>query len=113
MAVLGEEEAGGVPCVKLDCVPTESGPSYERIIIWAGLQDALTRRIDYYDDEGLLKRLILSDFRETGGRRLPFLYEMSNLREGSRTVMEQTSLDLETVPEPELFTQAALARELR
>jgi len=111
--LLGEDEIDGVPCVKLDCVPTESGPGYERVVIWAGKGDALCRRIDYHDGKGLLKRLILSDFRETGGRLLPFRYEMSNLREGSRTVMEQTSLDLETVPDPGLFTQAALARELR
>lgn len=111
--LLGREELDGVECVKLECVPTDSGPSYERIILWACIDDALSRRIDFYDEKGLLKRLLVSDFRETDGRLLPFRYEMSNLREGSSTVMVQLSLDLETAPDSGLFTQAALARELR
>ena len=99
-------------CVKLMCVPTESGPSYDSLLLWASTADSLTRRIEYYDGDGLLKTLNLDDFQFVDGRKLAMRWEMVNDREGSRTVMTTTSMDLKTEPSPAMFTQRELSRPL-
>jgi len=107
---IGPEELDATACVKLRMTPTESGPSYDHLLLWAGRDDTLSRRIDYFDEDGVIKTLTLSDYRKIDGRLLPLRYEMTNLREGSRTVMSMDSLSLKVEPDPELFTKAALER---
>lgn len=104
--VLGQEEVGGVECVKLECTPTETGPSYDHIVLWAGLDDHLTRKIDYYDDQGHLKTLIISDFATIEERKMGLKMVMTNLREGSHTTIEQADLTFKVQPDPSLFTRA-------
>ena len=55
--VLGREEIDGVACVKLRAVPTPSGPSYDSLYLWASVDDNLTRRVEYFDDNQLMKTL--------------------------------------------------------
>ena len=111
--LLGEEVLDDVPCAILKCTPTESGPSYEHIIVWVGVEDYLPRKIDYYDDDGHLKTLTLSDFQTIEERKLAMKMEMVNVREGSRTLMVQKSMSFKDEPEPSLFTKEALSREIR
>lgn len=109
---LGYEDIDGEDCVKLNCIPTESGPSYDHLLIWASRNDHLTRRIDYFDDDGLKKRLHISDIREIEGRTVAMHMLMENLREDSRTVMEYREITFEQEPEDWIFTQQALIREI-
>ena len=111
-AVLGSESVGGVETVKLRCVPTESGPSYDHLILWAGVEDNLTRRIEYYDAQRHLKTLLLDDVRVVEDRKLAMRWEMINEREGSRTVFETLEITFAEQPDASLFTQAALSRRL-
>ena len=104
------EELDTTQCVKLRCTPTETGPSYDHLILWAAVADSLSRRIEYYDDEGLLKTLHLSDFRLIDGRQMAMRMEMINDREGSRTVMKTESMNLSEEPDPALFTKRSLTR---
>jgi outer membrane lipoprotein-sorting protein len=110
--VLGYEEIDGVRCVRLKCTPTDSGPSYDHIIIWAGEEDALSRRIAYYDEGNHLKTLDLTDFRQVEGRTTAFLLEMVNHRENSKTVLETVEITYAEEPGPSLFTMAALSRPI-
>ncbi len=111
--VLGQETLEGIECIKLKCTPTESGPSYDHIILWAGLEDNLSRRIDYYDENGLLKTLAISDFQMVDGKKMGMRMVMKNDREGSQTVIEEHDVSLKTVPDPQLFTKSALSREIQ
>ncbi len=110
---LDYEELEGEPCVKLYCVPTASGPSYDHIILWASRDDHLTRRIEYYDEEGHLKTLFISDFKVIEGRKTAMRMEMVSHRQGSRTIMESESISYAGKPDPSLFTKAALSREIQ
>jgi len=110
--LLGFEEIDGVESVKLRCTPTESGPSYDHLILWAALADSLTRRIEYYDEEHHLKTLYLSDIRTVEGRKVPFRLEMVNHREGSRTLLETVVITFAVEPDAALFTKSALTRPL-
>jgi hypothetical protein len=109
---LGMEELEGNQTVKLRLTPTPTGPSYDHLILWAGFDDHLTRKIEYYDEDHHLKTLFLSGFEVMEGRRVPMRMEMQNHRENSKTVMETLEITFSQEPDPSLFTQAALTRPL-
>lgn len=111
--VIGFENLDGIDCVKLHLTPTESGPSYDHLIILADKADALSRKIEYFDAEGLLKTLTLSDFREVEGRKIAFSFNMKDNREGSETAMQYRSISFETEPEAWIFTKEALNRDVK
>jgi outer membrane lipoprotein-sorting protein len=108
--LLGREEVDGAECYKIESIPTESGPSYSKIIVWAEVARYVTRRIDYYEDETLLKRLIPSDIREVNGHYLPFRLAMTNLRDGGKTVFEFERMDVGVDHDDRLFTTTSLKR---
>jgi hypothetical protein len=109
---LGIEQVDGHEVVKLRCVPTESGPSYDHLVLWAGTEDHLTRKIEYYDEERHLKTLFLSDFEVVEGRKVAMRLEMVNHREGSNTVIETAEITFAEHPDPTLFTKAALSAHI-
>jgi hypothetical protein len=99
-------------CVRLRCTPTESGPSYDHLIVYASIDDYLSRRIEYYDGDGLLKTLYLREFQVVDDRKLALEMEMVNDREGSRTLMETLKITLSEEPDPVLFSKRSLARQI-
>jgi hypothetical protein len=110
--VLGFEEVDGVETVRLRCTPTESGPSYDHLVLWASVEDNLTRKIEYYDEQHHLKTLLLSDIRVIEDRKVAMKLEMVNHREGSKTLLETIEITFAEEPDPSLFTQAALSRRI-
>ena len=110
--LVSREDIDGKNCIKLKLTPTETGPSYDYLVLWAGSEDALTRKIDYYDDGKLLKTLIVSDFREVEGRNCAFRMEMSNHLEGSSTTLVYKKLTFSNKPESWIFTKGALSRQI-
>lgn len=111
--VLGQEKVEEDECIKLKCTPTPAGPSYNHLVLWAGMDDNLTRKIDYYDENGLLKTLTISNFQTIDGKKMGLHMVMKNQREGSQTVIDQGDLSLKTVPDPQLFTKSALTRDIQ
>lgn len=112
-ALLGQEDQDDTPCHKLELVPTDSGPHYSRLILWADRERYLTRRIDYYEDGDLLKRLTTSDVRQIGGQWVAMRIVMENLREGGRTVMETQEIEFDVDLPDQLFTTGGLKRRSR
>lgn len=110
--LLPGESIEEISCVKLKLTPTETGPSYDYLVLWAGSQDALTRKIDYYEDGNLLKTLLISDFREVEGRVYAFRMVMSNHLEGSNTTITYKDLTFSKKPESWIFTKEALSRQI-
>jgi outer membrane lipoprotein-sorting protein len=110
--VMGSEVLNGTDCIKLKCTPTDSGPSYDYIIIWAAKEDNITRQIEYYDGDGLLKTLYIKDIQEVEGRKTGLEMEMVNSREGSKTVIKNSSITFSNEVNMKHFTKAALGEEL-
>lgn len=110
--VIGYEELDGVQTVKLECVPTESGPSYDHLNLWAGTDDHLTRKIEYYDEQHHLKTLYFSNFEVIEGRKVATRMEMVNHREGSSTVLEALEMTFSDRPDPSLFRQNTLSERI-
>lgn len=108
----GYENLDGVMCVKLKLYPTESGPSYDHLILWAGIDDALTRKIEYYDEDGFLKTLYFSNIQIVEGRKMALKMEMVNERESTRTSMIIDKITFRLKPVDWIFTKEALSREI-
>ncbi len=110
--VLEEMEMNGVPVVKLELFPTESGPSYEKVVLWASTLDHLSRQLEYYDEDGHEKTLYLLDFKVVDGVKSAHSMRMDNVREGSSTTMQVLEISYAKEPDASLFTKAALTRQL-
>ena len=111
--LIGFEDIESISCVKLHLTPTESGPSYDHLLIWACRENALSRIIEYYDSDGLMKTLVLSDIREIEGRKIAFKFVMLNNREGSETAMQYQTVTFASEPEGWIFTKEALDRDVK
>ena len=110
---VGELEVEDTPCHVLELVPTESGPHYSRLVLWADSERHLTRRIDYYEDGRLLKRLTTSGVRQIGDHWWAMRMVMENLQEGGRTAMETLEIDFDVDLPDRLFTTSGLKRRSR
>jgi len=108
--LLGEEELEKVTCYRLELIPAESGPHYSKLIMWAEKERFVSRRIDYFEDGKLLKRLTTDDVRQIDGHWYPMRMVMRNLREGGKTVMETVEIAFDVELTDELFTTRNLKR---
>jgi outer membrane lipoprotein-sorting protein len=109
--LLGEEKIEGVRCYKFELVPTESGPHYSKLILWADKERFVSIRIDYYDmADVVLKRLVLSDYDTVDGHLFPKKMVMRNLKEGGETVMETVEARFGIALPAELFKTRNLKR---
>ncbi|MBD3377578.1 outer membrane lipoprotein-sorting protein [candidate division KSB1 bacterium] len=108
--LLGEEKTDGVDCYKFELIPTESGPHYSKLILWADKNIFFSIRIDYYEDGELLKRLRLSDIQRIDDHWTAMKMVMTNLQEGGQTVMETESISFDTKLDDSIFTTQNLKR---
>jgi outer membrane lipoprotein-sorting protein len=108
--LLGEEEIGEFLCYQLELIPTENGPHYSKLILWAEKEKFVTRRIDYFEDGELIKRLTTADVRQIDGHWYPMEMAMRNLQEGGETVMKTLEIHFDVKLADELFTTKSLKR---
>jgi outer membrane lipoprotein-sorting protein len=108
--LMGEEEIDGIKCYQFELIPTESGPHYSKLILWADKDKFITTRIDYYEDGELLKRLRSYNIKKIDGRWYPMKLAMTNLQEGGETVMETVEIKLGLDLDDEIFTTRNLKR---
>ena len=108
--LLGEEETEGTMCYKFELIPTEFGPSYSKLILWADKEKFYTMRIDYYENDDLLKRLTMSDVKMIDGHWNAMTMLMKNLQDGGETVMETVNMKFDHDIPDKLFTTNNLKR---
>ena len=108
--LLGEEKVDGTACYKLELIPTESGPHYSKLILWANKDKFLTSQIDYYEDDELLKRLKCYDVEMIDGHWYAMKMVMTNIKEGGETVMETVEVKFDLELADDIFTTGNLQR---
>lgn len=108
--LLGEEEIDGAECYKFELIPTESGPHYSKLICWADKEKFITRRVDYYENDELHKRLNCYDIQLIDGHWFAMRLVMTNLKEGGETVMETNEIEFDIDLNDNLFTTLNLKR---
>lgn len=108
--LLGEEKVDGTACYKFELIPTESGPHYSKLILWADKDKFITKQIDYYEDDELLKRLNCHDIEMIDGHWYAMKMLMTNLQEGGETVMETVEITFDIKLEDKFFSTNNLKR---
>ena len=108
--LMGEEKVSGQTCYKFELIPTESGPHYSNLILWADKEKFLTLKLDYYEDGELLKRLDCYDVKLIDGHWYAMKLIMTNLKEGGQTVMETEKIQFDVDIEDKVFTTKNLKR---
>ncbi len=86
--VVAEELLRTEKCWKIELTPKPDAPVvWGKIYYWVRQKDYLPSAIDYYDEKGTLRRrMVYSDFKVIGGRKIPTKWTMENrTKEGRRT----------------------------
>ncbi|KAA3609286.1 MAG: outer membrane lipoprotein-sorting protein [Calditrichaeota bacterium] len=108
--LLGEEKISDTLCYKFELIPTESGPSYAKLILWADKEIFVTRRIDYFESDEILKRLHLTDIRKIDDHWTAMKMTMKNLQDGGETIMQTLEIEFDLEIEDKMFTTKNLKR---
>jgi outer membrane lipoprotein-sorting protein len=111
--LVGEEEAEGQACYKLDLKAKDRSVTYDRVVYWVKSDGTFYPvRAEYYTISGKkLKWLVVSDVSLLGGRRRPTLLTMeSALDAGARTTLKFLGIEDGVKLEDTLFTPSALER---
>ncbi|MBN2528730.1 MAG: outer membrane lipoprotein-sorting protein [Deltaproteobacteria bacterium] len=108
----GEEKLNETLCYKLVLTPTEKGPkSYKKTTVWISKTDFTTLRVLYFDKYGeQSKQLDMSDYRDVKGVKVPFLYTMTSLVDGGKTVMKVAHAEVNIKLSDSLFTETGLKK---
>jgi outer membrane lipoprotein-sorting protein len=106
-----DEKIESTKCYQLELIPTPKGPSYKKVIAWAGKKDFVARKMDFYDDKGLLKRLSVTEIKKVEQRLVPWKMVMEDLRNGGSTMIETLEMDLKTEPDPGMFSIDGLKKQ--
>jgi outer membrane lipoprotein-sorting protein len=109
--LLKDEKAEGTECFKLELIPTKKGPSYNKILAWVGKEDFVLRKMDFFDDKGLLKRLAITEIKKVDQKLVPWKMVMEDLRNGGKTIIETLEMDIKTKPDPDMFSIEGLKKQ--
>ncbi len=97
ITIAGTDTVGGVACWRLQLLPKPNAPVvWGKILYWAREKDNLPAKAEYFDEKGkLIRTMIMSDFREMGGRYIPTDWTMYNADKTHSTEikMEEASFD--------------------
>jgi len=108
-SLLGEEKVGGVATYAIELRPKRADVDYERIQLWLGRDDLVSRRTRFFDDQDdPVKEIDQSDIRMVGAIPVPHRVEVARPRRGSHTVMTIERVRFDQELEADLFTQRAL-----
>ncbi len=111
--VLREEQYEGIDCFVLELKPTSKGPSYDKIIAWVGKADFVSRKIDFFEDDGRkpFKTLYLRNVKKISNHTVPMEMLMKNHEDGGETLNETQKIDFDTSVSKQVFDSKRLDRK--
>ncbi|MFQ6617426.1 MAG: outer membrane lipoprotein-sorting protein [Fidelibacterota bacterium] len=108
---LEDKSLKGVDCYIIQLTPREGEDiSYSKIVAWIRKTDFFPLRIDYYEEDKLLKKLILSDIDIIEGVPTARSMTMYNVQDNTKTIMEVVEVSYNVELPDEMFTERGLKR---
>lgn len=97
--LLGKETVDGHECFKVQLDPKpEAAVVWGKIIYYARVQDYLPVRKEYYNEHGVLKKLlVMGDFKKMHDRVIPTRYQMKTLSHDKRKKDEYTLMIIDEI----------------
>jgi outer membrane lipoprotein-sorting protein len=111
--LLGEENAQGYACYKIELIPHEDAAVvWGKIITWISKDEFFQMKAEYYDEDGYLIRTMLSsDIKIFDDRKLPSIMEIiPEEEEGRKTVVILESLKFNDPIADSFFSQQNMKR---
>ena len=96
-ALEGIESVEGIESFRIILTPGEGADAaYSVCIAWVAVETFRYIRVDFYQDEACIKRMICSDYHDTQVGLYPFRIEMQSLTRGTRTEIETLRLSIDS-----------------
>ena len=110
--LLGDETADGVPCWKIEARPRKGKSSqYTQSIVWVRKDNYVTARVESFQKEQLVRRLEYKQIEQVQGIWTPRIFEVTDVKRKSKTVMKLEKLTFNLPLKDSDFTVQALRRE--
>jgi len=101
-----------VACWKIQSTPKEAKSSqYSRSLVWIRKDNYVLARIENFQKDQVVRRLVYSDLANIQGIWTARILEMSDLRRGSRTRLTLDKLQYNVPMKDEDFTLQAIRRQ--
>lgn len=110
-SIEGTKELDGVPCWRLLLRPKPEAPVvWGKLEYWISKRDTLPVRLEYYSEEGELKRhLVFSDVDKVGSRTIPTTWTMyDDTEENHRTTMKILEMQFDIPIRDSMFSKREL-----
>jgi outer membrane lipoprotein-sorting protein len=106
------EPVDGAPCAMIELTPQGKSYEYARLVVWLDRKDATFRRVELYDkkDGALLKTLSLGGFETIENIPTPHRIEMTNVKKGTRTMLDVSEIRYNRGLTDDDFTERTLER---
>ncbi|MBP5438445.1 MAG: outer membrane lipoprotein-sorting protein [Treponema sp.] len=109
--LLGEENAEGFACYKVECKAKDKTVKNPRYIVWIRKDNFIMTKADFYDKQDMLQRqLVCSGIEKIEGFWTTKKMNMTNVQTGHSTLLEMTNIVFGLDLSDNLFTQGALER---
>ncbi|MDI6870945.1 MAG: outer membrane lipoprotein-sorting protein [Bacillota bacterium] len=109
--LVGTDNVGGVPAYVLELLPGKPETSYGRLKLWAEKETFVLRRVEFYNRQGvLLKVLTASDVELVDGRHVARKMVMESVADKHKTILETTEISFDTPIPDSVFTDTYLER---
>jgi hypothetical protein len=110
--LIGDDAIDGVACWKIQSTPKEAKSSqYSRSLVWIRKDNYVLARIENFQKDPVVRRLVYSDLANIQGIWTARILEMSDLRRGSRTRLTLDKLQYNVPMKDEDFTLQAIRRQ--
>lgn len=94
----------------LRLIPKEKDVTYSKLEMYVDKEQFLPLKINYYQDENLVKVLTTSDHEEIDGKNMAMVMEMKNIDSGSKTILKIKDVEFPEEMQDGLFTVRYLER---
>ncbi|NLK07711.1 MAG: outer membrane lipoprotein-sorting protein [Firmicutes bacterium] len=109
--LLGHGEEADEVVYLLELTPRAQDASYGKLNMWVSQQTFLPRRLEYYDGDGkLLKVLTTHNIRANQGRWVAGQMKMENIQTGTKTALTVTDVEFDVDIDDSIFTTRHLER---
>lgn len=94
----GEEEVEGFLCYVIELTPKNRKDSpYDRLMAYITVENRRYIKVDHFESGANIKTMYMRDYRSVGSLFYPFIVEMKSNTKNSRTLIESTVVELNSV----------------
>lgn len=109
--ILATELFDEMQCYKIESTPKDPDDNYTQKILWVRQDIFVTTKVEYYNDQGLMKILHVSDIQQINGVWMAHKMEMDNIQENHKTIITYKNIVINETIEDNQFRPETLKRD--